>query len=144
MASLAVPLSPLPAVALPSLAVSVGAVALSDPSALPPPPSLVPVAGPVFLVPPASLAVLVSPAGPVPPAPPLIPAPPPILATPVVPVPDVPPTVAPSARASTTGSFPWPATQVGWPGKEVTTSDRPTREAIATPFHWSSPWTATS
>ena len=133
MASLAVPLSPLPAVALPSLAVSVGAVALSDLSALSSPPSLVPVVGLVLLVPPASLAVLVSPAGPVVPAPPVVPV-----------VPDAPPTVAPSARASTTGSFPWPATQVGCPGKEVTTSDRPTREAIATPFHWSSPWTATS
>jgi len=56
----------------------------------------------------------------------------------------VPPTVAPSARASTTASAPSLAAQAGCPGKEVATSASPTREAIATPFHWFSPWTATS
>ena len=35
-------------------------------------------------------------------------------------------------------------THAGWPGKDTATSVSPTREAIATPFHWSRPCTANS
>ena len=44
------------------------------------------------------------------------------------------------ARASGAAGSPQP----GMPSKPTWTSARPTREAMATPFHWLRPWWATS
>ena len=49
-----------------------------------------------------------------------------------------PPHVAPSALASDASSH------IGWPSKPLVTSVIPTRDAIATPFHWFVPTWATS
>ena len=49
--------------------------------------------------------------------------------------------VAPIARASAAGSG---SPHVGMPGKPTSTSVSPTRLSTATPFHWFSPWWATS
>ena len=55
----------------------------------------------------------------------------------------MPPQVAPIARASCTASLPF-LPKTGWSMKVRSTSSSPTREAIATPFHWLSPKCATS
>ena len=49
-----------------------------------------------------------------------------------------PPHVAPSALASDASSH------VGCPSKPTVTSSMPTRDAIATPFHWLNPLCTTS
>ena len=52
----------------------------------------------------------------------------------------MPPTVAPIARASLSIGSPHP----GIPSNPISMSVSPTREAIATPFHWLTPTWATS
>ena len=44
------------------------------------------------------------------------------------------------ARASAAAGSP----QLGIPSKPTRTSSIPTRDTMATPFHWDSPWWATS
>ncbi len=51
--------------------------------------------------------------------------------------------VAASARASALASVP-SLLHDGWPSKPTWTSSRPTRDAIATPFHWLNPQCTTS
>src|SRR4051812_15129530 len=52
--------------------------------------------------------------------------------------------VAPSARASATASTSGLSPHVGCPSKPTWTSSIPTRDAIATPFHWLKPQCTTS
>ena len=55
-----------------------------------------------------------------------------------------PPHVAPSARASAAASTSGLPLHVGCPSKPTATSSIPTRDAMATPFHWLKPQCTTS